>query len=256
MGDSKADGMFNQHAIEVLGYYVYGLFDPACPDWPFYLGKGCGNRVFNHVAGTEKLRSDDLMSLKNERIQAIKRSGASVIHKIIRFGLSETEALRVEASLIDLVNHIKPGHLTNLISGHGVSEGIFDTVDLAFALNATELDSEEPLLLIKIERRWGELLDGKNRSASSITRAEIFDAVKGDWVVSVPRANYAKCVLAVARGLVRGVFVPAGWDEAGYENRKYMTGDLGDGGFGGFVGKSVAHLASIGSQNPIRYLRC
>ena len=248
--------MFGQKAIEILGYYVYGLFDPADPAWPFYLGKGRGNRVFHHVAGTEKLGPDDLMALKDERIAAIKSTGASVIHKVIRFGLSETEALKVEASLIDLVNHIKLGHLTNLVSGHGVAESIIDTVDLAFALNATELDSEEPLLLIKIERRWGELLDGKNRRPSSITRAEIFDAVKGDWVVSVPRAKSARCGLAVARGLVRSVFVPADWKDAGYENRKRMTGELGDGGHGDFIGKSVAHLASMGSQNPIRYLRC
>lgn len=248
--------MFNQHAIEVLGYYMYGLFDPAQPEWPFYLGKGCGNRIFNHVAGTEKLGPDDLMSLKHERIAAINNAGAAVIHKVIRFGLSETEALKVEASLIDLVNHIKPGHLTNFVSGHGVAESILDTADLTFALNATELDSEEPLLLIKIERRWGELREGKNRSPSSITRAEIFEAVKGDWVVSVRRAKTARCVLAVARGLVRGVFVTADWVDAGYENRKRMTGELGDGGHGGFVGKSVAHLASVGSQNPIRYLRC
>lgn len=248
--------MFKQHAIEVLGYYVYGLFDPAQPEWPFYLGKGCGNRVFSHVAGTEKLRPDDLLSLKHERIAEITKSGTAVIHKIIRFGLSETEALRVEASLIDLVNHIKPGHLTNIASGHGVAESIFITADLEIALNATELDSEEPLLLIKIERRWGELLNGKNRGPSSITRAEIFDAVKGDWIVSVPRAKTAKCVLAVARGLVRAVFVPEDWQEANYENRRRMTGERGDGGCGAFVGQSVAHLAAMGSQNPIRYLRC
>ncbi|RYE73539.1 MAG: hypothetical protein EOO81_00115 [Oxalobacteraceae bacterium] len=235
---------------------MYGLFDPAEPEWPFYLGKGSGNRVFNHVAGAEKLRQDDLMSMKDERIAAIKSGGASVIHKVIRFGLSETEALKVEASLIDLVNHIKPGHLVNLVSGHGVAESILDTADLASALNATELESEEPLLLIKIEQKWTELLNGKKRIASSITRDEIFDAVKGDWVVSVPRAMTAKCVLAVARGLVRGVFVPAGWKNSGYENRKHMTYELGDGGYDCFVGKSVAHLASLGSQNPIRYLRC
>ena len=249
--------MFNQHAIEVLGYYVYGLFDPAEPAWPFYLGKGCGNRVFHHVAGTPlKQAPDELMSLKHERIAAIKSAGLDVVHKVIRFGLSETEALKVEASLIDLVNHIKPGHLTNVVSGHGVAESILTTEDLEFALNTTELESEVPLLLIKIERKWGELLDGKNRSSSSITRTEIFEAVKGDWVVSVPRAKSAKCVLAVARGLVRGVFVPADWAETNSENRKRMTGELGDGGHGDFVGKSVAHLASMGSQNPIRYLKC
>ena len=249
--------MFNQHAIERLGYYVYGLFDPAAPTWPFYLGKGCGNRVFDHVAGLPLTQdADELMSLKHEKIAAIKQSGGAVIHKVIRFGLSETEALKVEASLIDLVNHIEPNRLTNAISGQGVAEGIYTTEDLETALNATELKVDVPVLLIKIERRWGELLARNNQSPSAVTRADIFEAVKGDWVVSVPRAKTASCVLAVARGLVRGVFVPEDWFPCDYENRKRMTNELGDGGYSDFVGKSVAHLASTGSQNPIRYLRC
>jgi len=37
--------MFGQKAIEVLDYYVYDLFDPAEPAWPFCLGKGWSNRV-------------------------------------------------------------------------------------------------------------------------------------------------------------------------------------------------------------------
>lgn len=247
--------MFNQHAIERLGYYVYGLFDPASPAWPFYLGKGRGNRVFDHVAGVPLTQdADELMSLKHEKIAAIKTTGTAVIHKVIRFGLSETEALKIEASLIDLINHIEPNRLTNAISGQGVAEGIYTTADLEIALNATELKVEVPVLLIKIERRWGELLARNSQSPSAITRSEIFEAVKGDWVVSLPRAKTASCVLAVARGLVRGVFVPEDWAECEYENRKRMTGERGDGGYGELVGKSVAHLASMGSQNPIRYL--
>ena len=132
----------------------------------------------------------------------------------------------------------------------------FTTEEIAFALNATELESEEPRLLIKIERWWGELLDGKNRGPISISRSELFEAVRGDRVVSVARAKTARCVLAGARGLVQGVFVPACWEDSGYENRKRTTGEQGDGGHGDFVGKSIGHLASMGSQKPIRYLKC
>lgn len=246
--------MFNQSAIEILGFYVYGLFDPNDPTIPFYIGKGCGNRVFDHVRGAKVRTSpDDLMPLKDEQIDRIGRD--KVVHKVLRFGLSEAEALKVEATLIDMVNHIRAGQLTNAVSGHGVAEGIYTTSELEFALNATELITEEPILLIKIERKWQEMLHDR-RDPSFLTRAQIYEAVKGDWVLATRRAKTAQCALAVARGLVRAVFVPTDWQEAGYENRKCMTGDAGTGGFDAFVGKSVAHLNASGSQNPIRYLNC
>lgn len=246
--------MFNQSAIEDLGCYVYGLFDPSDPNVPFYIGKGRGNRVFDHVRGAALRTSpDDLMSLKDEQVDRIGRD--KVVHKILRFGMTETEALKVEATLIDLVNHIRPGQLANAVSGNGVAEGIYTTAELEFALNATELITDVPVVLIKIERRWQEMLDAHG-TPSALTRAQIYEAVKGDWVLSLSRVKTARCVLAVARGLVREVFVPADWRDAGYENRKCMSGDAGTGGFDSFVGRSVAHLNASGSQNPVRYLNC
>lgn len=246
--------MFNQSAVEALGFYVYGLFDPDEPAVPFYIGKGSGNRVFHHVHGAPvRMSPDDLMSLKHDRIDRI--GAGSVAHKILRFGMSEPEALKVEASLIDLVNHIRPGQLTNEVSGHGVAQSIYTTSELQVALNAIELVTEEPILLIKVERKWSELIHG-GRDPGSLSREEIYEAVKGDWVLSLHRARAACCALAVARGLVRAVVVADDWEEAGYENRKRMTGDGGAGSFGSFVGKSVAHLSALGTQNPIRYINC
>lgn len=248
--------MFDTKAQERLGYYVYGLFDSGKPELPFYIGKGCGNRVFSHANG-EILQEneDDPLSQKIQHICNIKRSGRTVLHKIIRFGLSEDEAFKIEAALIDLVNHIQPDTLKNEISGHGVAEGFYDAIDLATSLSAADLDSDLPLLLIKIERQWSKLVE-EHGAAFSVPLSAIYDAVKGDWKLNISRANQAECVLAVARGLVRAVFVPSGWSDAGNENRKVMVGQNDNTKYKHFVGTSVACLFGRGSQNPVRYLRC
>ena len=251
--------MFHQDAWPILGHYVYALFDPNKPNQPFYVGKGVGNRVFAHARGQlTRLESDEFMSAKQEVILQILKAGKEVIHKIVRYGMSHEEAIKVEASLIDMINHIEPGTLKNEISGHGAAEGIIDARDLKSALSAPKLDNLEelPLLIIKIERKWSDLLELNNDSPISINRSDIFNAVKGNWVLSVRRAKEAACVLAVARGIVRGVFVPSDWETVSHNNRKQMIGELDAAEYQYFVGKSVAHFFTNGSQNPIKYICC
>jgi len=232
---------------------VYGLFDPAEPRWPFYIGKGRVNRVFDHARGVPEQSGDHAdLSQKLRQINDIRSAGRSVIHKILRFGLTDDEALKIEASMIDLVNYIKPDTLTNEISGQGVAEGFYDASDLAVSLAAQPLESEYRLLVIKIERRWLGLIE-KYGSAMKVPEADIYEATKGDWKLSIARAKQADCVVSVARGLVRGIFVPTGWEDAGYEDRKRMTTTGDNSNFLSLKNKSVAHLFSRGSQNPIRY---
>jgi len=249
--------MFDVNAREKLGYYVYGLFDSGDPTWPFYIGKGCGNRVFSHANGeVVQVTEDEPLSQKLQHISDIKRSGRTVLHKIIRFGLTEDEAFKIEATLIDMVNYIQPDTLKNEISGQGVAEGFYDTTDLATSLCAKELESDLPLLLIKIERQWSELV-ALHGSASAVPLSAIYAATEGDWKINIYRAKKAECVLAVARGLVRAVFVPTGWTNSPEdEKRKVMTGQIDSTEYQHLVGTSVAHLFERGSQNPIRYLRC
>lgn len=142
------------------------------------------------------------MSEKLELIAGLREAGRVILHKIIRFGLLESEAFKIESSLIDIVNYIKPDQLSNIVSGQGVSEGFFDANDLAVSLSAKELIPLFSILVIKIERRWA-VLYSKYGFASLIPASELFDATKGEWKLNVARAKKASCVLAVARGLVR-----------------------------------------------------
>ena len=84
-------------------YYVYRLIDPRTSH-TLYVGKGCGDRVFQHVSDVKRLvaNDEDLESLKQQLIDEITADGKDVIAVIYRRGLTEKEAFEVEAALIDV----------------------------------------------------------------------------------------------------------------------------------------------------------
>ena len=75
-------------------FYVYALKDPRQkPSKPFYIGKGTGNRAWEHQANV-----DD--SEKGLLIKEIRDAGFGVLHTIIADNLTEHQSLKIEAELI------------------------------------------------------------------------------------------------------------------------------------------------------------
>lgn len=95
---------FSEKSLLSLGdYYVYGLIDPRT-NQIFYIGKGTGNRVFEHEK--ESLNSPNSDKLKLKTISEINALGLDVKKIIINSNLTETEAFAAEAALINAFNYV------------------------------------------------------------------------------------------------------------------------------------------------------
>lgn len=120
-------------------YYVYALKDPRnTPAKPFYIGKGTGTRAYDHL-----LDPDD--SRKGRRIREIVESGSQVLVTQLADGLSELQAIKIEAELISAFGtEATGGMLTNVVIPSGnthkvrktlvVPAGVLEKAQLGLAL--------------------------------------------------------------------------------------------------------------------------
>lgn len=237
--------------IDRVNFYVYLLVDSR-DNTVFYVGKGHGNRVHDHVKEA-MAGNDECNPEKNAKIREILDAGAYVKPYIVRWGMTEEEAFCVEAAMIDfLSSSLKPGKLTNMVSGHHSGEYGLQTLDeLSEKLTTGDLDVdnlEDTILCINVNQRRKE--------------GNLYEAVRGNWNTVQTTAETVDYVVAVYGGVIIGVFKPCKWYQAEPEPEKkdvkrYWTR---------FDGEEVTdpeilerylykRLATKdhGSQNPIRY---
>ena len=115
-----------QNKEPLLPYYVYVLLDPLNGNAPFYVGKGTGKRVRQHLqevvtkinleVESTNIQSD-LLTKKQKIIKNIVTSGKFPLEVIIGRYETEDEAFAVEAAFIHFV--FGYNNLTNIAHGHG-----------------------------------------------------------------------------------------------------------------------------------------
>lgn len=111
-------------------FYVYALKDPRDnPASVFYIGKGTGYRLENHL-------EEKRVSAKTKLINEILESEHDVIIEKIVDDLTEPQALKIEAELISafgirskggkLVNRVAPTGVKNLKNQRNIPEGCYE----------------------------------------------------------------------------------------------------------------------------------
>lgn len=104
---------------EISGFYVYILRRPN--HRPFYVGKGKGPRVFQHVVEARHPGNHPKLNV----IRAIARNGGEIVYEIDSIHKDEQAAYDRECELIESIKRLhEGGPLTNLAPGGGSTAGI------------------------------------------------------------------------------------------------------------------------------------
>jgi len=242
--------MFTSKARESLGHYVYLYIHPRT-GIPFYVGKGQGNRCFSHL----KDRSE---SEKVRAIDELAKLGLKPRIDILKYDLTEDQALLVESTAIDLLGI---DSLTNRVRGHGSRHGSRSEVtEIAATLDARDVEVTHAVMIININRNY----------RSDMTVHEIYDATRSAWKLG-PKRLKAKYALSIHQGIVREVFAIAGWLRGGTtmkgsdtngrprrrEDRWEFVGEVAEDEVRKrYRGRSVSRYFKPGAQNPILYVNC
>lgn len=193
---------FSKGALELLNsngknkYYVYRLVDPRTFH-TFYVGKGCGNRVFDHANAVKGLISEgeDALSLKFQLISEIIAAGKKVVCFIHRWGLSEKTAFEVEAALIDCY-----AGLTNIQCGHDNERGVVSVEDFEKRSNLHEYpEPKEDYIIIKTS------------TGAIEANGSLYEATRRSWKADLEKVRKYKYVLSVINGIVKEIYSVNNW---------------------------------------------
>ena len=257
---------------EELKYYIYALADPRTKEI-FYIGKGKGNRAYQHARAAAALSASDvetsIASRKLERIQGLLKDGLEPEILLLRHGLeSEHQSYEVEASLLDFARLLDPSaekrdvsvQLTNVAGGwHSAARGLMSAADAEALYAAEPLERDDftaRAIAFRVPRLW----------VPGMPMEELFEATHGWWRLG-PRRTRADYAITVSKGVIRAIFsIERGsWRLRRDGDRGWERDEKPRWGFDGapagsemsaFVNRDIRSWFKKGHQSPTLYVNC
>tara|TARA_B100001250_G_C19615734_1_gene707082 strand:- start:167 stop:895 length:729 start_codon:yes stop_codon:yes gene_type:complete len=240
--------MFSSEISREIKYYVYLLSDPIT-DEIFYVGKGKGNRIFQHL-------KDRNQNDKTKKILDLKSQGLKPKMEILVHGIEdELTVKKIEAAIIDLIGKKS---LTNKVSGYESSVFGRMTVDQIKAkYSSKKAVIKEKVILIKLSKTFRYNMDP----------VELYDNTRGIWHIAEHRRQSASYAFAIYDGIIQETYKILEWFEGGSTAnfgridierwKKYQrwefVGNISDQMRKKYLYKSVDDYYPKNARNPIRY---
>jgi len=231
--------MFDDLTIENIQYYVYLLKDPRNRE-VFYVGKGCANRVFQHLQDTleSEVKSDKL-----DRLRDIVSSWNEVEYFLVRHWITEEVAFEVESAFIDF---LWLDNLTNAVLWtHSYTKWMMSINEITQLYGGKNIEIIDPVMLININKLYKR----------NMTESELYEATRQSWVCWPQREN-VKYVLVHYKGIIREVYEVDGWYIVRGNRWAFDSTVAAENIRERYINWLVKYLFPKWAANPIRYINC
>lgn len=241
---------FSPEIIKKIKWYVYLLSDPISGEI-FYVGKGKGNRVFDHLR-KNNLKID---SPKSKKIKEIQSQGKKPKIEFLIHGIQDENTIkRIESSIIDLIDK---KNLTNKIGGYASSDfGRMDLNQIVGKYSSKQVNIVEKVILIKLSKTF----------RYNMPEVELYDYTRGIWIISDKKRKEIEYAFCVYDGVIQETYEVLDWFPAGstynvrqdkeewkIHERWEFVGNISSEMRKKYRHKSVSHYFTAGNRNPIRY---
>ena len=199
---------FSDSTLSVLNngerrFYVYCLTDLK-KDKILYIGKGCGNRIFEHEQAARS-QDGDIDVPARKAIAKCKKLG----RHIISYHLTEAEAQAAETALIHFVKSVVGKKFKNKSAGCGASGISAEALDDRFKFTPCPLDDLNPdglVLAVKIQDALDLDTDEEtDYRFDNQDDANLKSRTLGNWVIGKDAASKVKYIIGIHTGLQNAV---------------------------------------------------
>ena len=199
---------FSDSTLSVLNngerrFYVYCLTDLK-KDKILYIGKGCGNRIFEHEQAARS-QDGDIDVPARKAIAKCKKLG----RYIISYHLTEAAAQTAEPTLIHFVKSVLGKKLKNKSAGCGAGGIRAEALDDRFKFTPCPLDNLNPdglVLAVKIQDALDLDTDEEaDYRFDNQDDANLKSRTLGNWVIGKDAASKVKYIIGIHTGLQNAV---------------------------------------------------